>query len=67
MVFVPDLKITVPVGVPDVEGVTVAVKVTDWPAEDGLSDDINEVLVAAFVTTWDTGDDGLVASFASPL
>lgn len=66
-VFVPDLKITEPVGVPDVEDVTVAMKLTGWPLEDGFSDEINEVLVSAFVTTWDTADDVLVASLASPL
>jgi hypothetical protein len=66
-VFVPDLKITVPVGVPDVEDVTVAVKVTGSPVGDGFSDDVNEVVVPAFVTTWDIGGDVLVALFPSPL
>jgi hypothetical protein len=40
---VPSRKVTVPVGVP-VAGATaetVAVKVTDWPGSDGLTEDVS--------------------------
>jgi hypothetical protein len=65
--FVPDLKVTEPVGVPDVEDITVAVKVTAVPPADGFTDEVNAVLVAALVTVWDIAGDVLVVSFASPL
>jgi hypothetical protein len=41
-VVLPSLKVTVPVGVPP-ETVTVAVNVTDWPTEEGLTDDVRDV------------------------
>jgi len=66
-VFVPNLNVTDPVGVPVVEDVTVAVKVTDWPVIDGFGDAVSVMLVAAFVTTWDIAVDVLAALFASPL
>ena len=50
---VPSRKFTVPVGVP-VPGeatVTVAVKVTAWPGDDGLGDEVRVVLVLALLTT----------------
>ncbi len=48
-VLVPSRNVTVPVGVPVPGGftVTVAVKVTDWPKTDGLTDDVSVVVVAA--------------------
>jgi hypothetical protein len=56
-VIVPFLKVTVPVGVPDVEEFTVAVNVTLWPTPEGLTDDTTDVEVAAFFTTSvNTGD-----------
>jgi len=51
---VPSKKETVPVGVPapGALGVTVAVKVTDWPKTDGLGLMDREVAVAAWSTLW---------------
>ena len=40
----PSLKVIVPVAA---LGVTVAVKVTDWPTVDGLSEDVTEEAVVA--------------------
>src|SRR5215210_3757024 len=43
----PSRKVTVPVGVPEPDvGVTVVVKVTDWPAVDGLGVALRDVEVA---------------------
>ena len=44
-VVAPSLNVTVPVGVPVPEDVTVAVNVTDCPEIDGFSDDDNNVEV----------------------
>jgi hypothetical protein len=63
----PDLNVTDPVGVPVVEDVTVAVKVTACPTDDGFCDDANAVFVAALFTVCNIADDVLPASFASPL
>jgi hypothetical protein len=41
-VALPSRKLTVPVAV---EGVTVAVKVTDWPGTDGLRLDVRDTVV----------------------
>jgi hypothetical protein len=41
------VNVTVPVGVPPNCGVTLAVKVTDWPTSDGLGDAAREIVVAA--------------------
>jgi hypothetical protein len=59
--FVPDLKVTDPVGTPDVLDVTVAVNVTDWPTVDGFCEDVNDKLVAALFTTCDRAGDVLEA------
>ena len=48
-VLLPSLKVAVPVGVPP-EPVTVAVKVTDWPHTDGLSEEMTVVEVSALLT-----------------
>ena len=64
----PSLNVTVPVGVPtpgDV-AVTVAVKVTDWPNTDGLTDEPSAVVVASLLTTWLVAVDVLARSFVSP-
>jgi hypothetical protein len=66
-ILVPDLKVTDPVGTPDVLDVTVAVNVTDWPTVDGFSEEVKAVFVAAFPTTWEIAGDVLVALLASPL
>ena len=54
-VVVPSLKVTVPVGVPtprcDSE-VTWAVKVTDWPKTEGLTEEVTVVLLLAWFTVW---------------
>lgn len=43
---VPLKNVTMPVGVPPAELVTVAVNVTDCPATDGLSDEVMAVALA---------------------
>jgi hypothetical protein len=48
--LVPSLKVTIPVGVPEVAGLTVAVKVTAWPNTDGFAEETTDVEVAALFT-----------------
>src|SRR5262249_42862678 len=50
----PSLKVTVPDGVPlpGLVTLTVAVKVTDWPQTEGLTDDVTFADVSALLTTW---------------
>jgi hypothetical protein len=50
----PSMKVTVPVRVPlpGATGLTVAVKVTDWPETDGLADELTDVDVSALFTVW---------------
>jgi len=60
----PSLKVTFPVGCPPLE-LTLAVKVTDWPNVDGLSDEV-KVVVVENLTVCVKGDDALVAKFVSP-
>ena len=62
-VVVPFLKVTVPVGVAPVDGVTVAVKVTDAPEVDGFTDEVRVVVVGEGLTTWINGAETLEASF----
>ena len=51
-VTVPFLKVIVPVGTPDVPGVTLAVNVTDVPCVDGFKELVTMVVVgAAFVVS----------------
>jgi hypothetical protein len=47
---VPSLKVTVPVGVPEVAAFTVVVNFTFCPTVDGLGGDANAVEVAALFT-----------------
>src|SRR5260221_12781160 len=49
----PSLKLTVPVGTPapGATAATVAVSVTGWPAQEGLSEEASVVAVAALLTT----------------
>src|SRR3954449_415759 len=49
-VLAPSLNVTVPAFTVALE-VTVAVKVTDWPKVDGLTDEVNAVVVGAAVLT----------------
>jgi hypothetical protein len=48
---------TGPVGVPEpgAFGATVAVKLTDWPAADGLAEEDTDVVVSAWLTSWGRG------------
>lgn len=46
---VPFLNVTVPVGVPDKVGVTVAVKVTDLPTAAGFKDDSKLVVLVEII------------------
>jgi hypothetical protein len=64
---VPSLNVADPVGVPEVEGFTVAVNVTAAPCLDGFSDDTTVVEVAALVTTTVSTGDVLPVKFASLL
>src|SRR5260370_17820501 len=48
MLLAPSKKVTVPVAVP---GVTGAVKVTDWPERDGLTEEMTAVEVLFFTVT----------------
>jgi hypothetical protein len=66
--LVPSLNVTVPVGVP-VPGevaVTVAVRVTDWPDTEGLTDDARTVPLLALVTVCVTTPEVLVLKLLSP-
>src|ERR1700680_3425296 len=60
------LKVTIPVGVPEVAAVTVAVNVTAWPNVDGFSEDTTAVDVACWFTTCDNTGEVLPPKFASP-
>ena len=65
----PSRKFTVPVMVPAVCDVTVAVNITDWPALDGFCEDANTVLVVAkepVFTVCKMPEDVLGAKLASP-
>ncbi len=67
----PSLNVTVPVGVPLAggTGVTVAVKVTDWPNTDGLVEELRLVVVGGALTVCVNGDPvlSLLVKFESPL
>ncbi len=67
-VFVPFLKVTVPVGtaVPGALVTTVAVKVTDWLWFEGLREEVTDVLVASLFTVWVKAEDVLVLKLALP-
>ena len=49
---------TVPVGVPapGATALTVAVKLTDWPKTEGLTEEATVVVVLAGLTTWVRGE-----------
>src|SRR5439155_22484695 len=65
----PSLKVSVPLGVPapGATAVTVAVKVTGWPAPTGLGEEESVVVVAAWFTTWLSMAELLEANVVSPL
>src|SRR5437867_2951274 len=50
-VLLPSRKVRVPVGVPapGATAATVAVKVTDWPRPDGLSEEVTAVVLLAWL------------------
>ena len=60
------LKVTVSPAVEKPLQVTVALKVTDWPAVDGLTLDIRAVLVVTVVTTWARTGEVDAPQLASP-
>lgn len=63
MVTAPSLNVTVPVAV---DGETAAVNPTLELKAEGLADDVRDVVVAAWLTTWLCGDDVLVNRLVSP-
>lgn len=65
---VPSRKVTVPVRVPAVVLLTLAVKVTDWPTIIVAAEVVRVVVVAAtgLLTVWTSAADALVAKFPSP-
>ena len=69
MLTPPSWKVTVPVGVPEPGGlaVTVAVKVTLWPATEGLTEELSAVVVASWLMVWVSVAEVLVRKLASPL
>src|SRR5712691_238329 len=64
---VPSLKVTVPVGVPVVAGVTVAVKVTDCPETDGFAEEAPCVEMPPLLTVCARGADMRVLKLLYPL
>ena len=63
--FAPSKNETLPSGVPD-DAVTVAVKVTPWPYDDGLSDVPSVVEVLRCPTLCESADEALLRKPASP-
>lgn len=67
IVCVPlSVRTTVPVGTPEVEGVTMAVMVTDCPGADGSTEEAMDVVVASIATVCAIADEVLVSKFESP-
>ena len=62
----PSMKVTVPVAVPAVAGVTVAVRVRDCPTVDGFREEATSLVVAAASVTSETAADVLVMKSAFP-
>jgi len=65
------MKVTVPLGppaavVPGAFTVTVAVKVTDCPDDDGLDEEETVMLVLAWLTVWVKAAEVLVVKLLSP-
>lgn len=63
----PSRKVTVPVGIPAVGLATVALKVTGWPATQGLNDEVSVTVVGMLLTTSVNAADVLEPKFVSPL
>src|SRR5262245_29092944 len=68
-VVAPSLNVTVPVGTPPpgATAVCVAVRVTDWPNTDGLTEEATEVVVDAWLTVCVRLLELLAAKLALPL
>ena len=68
-VFVPSLNVTLPAGtaVPGALATTVAVKVTDWPCLEGLSDEVTELVVPSLLTVCVKAEEVLGLKLALPL
>jgi hypothetical protein len=64
--MLPSMNVTAPVGVV-VSEVTMAVKVTVWPLNDGFTDDFTVVALVVWVTVCDRAADVLFAVSESPL
>ena len=66
--IVPSLKVTVPLGVPEVAGLTVAVNVTDCPDTEGFAEETSVVDVAAALPlmVWVSTGEVLPVKLASP-
>jgi hypothetical protein len=62
-VVLPSIKVTVPDAV---DGVTVAVKVTEEPYVDGFADEASVTVVFALLTDCVSADEVLVLSLVSP-
>jgi hypothetical protein len=67
-VVAPSLKVTVPVGIPEpgALAVTVAVKVTDCPNEEGFALEVRAVVVGSLFTVWVRMVEVLVLKLPSP-
>jgi hypothetical protein len=65
-VVAPFLKVTVPFGAGPVDGVTVAVNLTDCPEVDGLTEEVRVVVVGEGFTTCERADEMLAESFVLP-
>src|ERR1041385_9071363 len=61
--LVPSLKVAVPVGrpAPGARAVKVAVKMTGWPATDGLTEEATVLVVLALLTVWGGGEGDRLA------
>jgi hypothetical protein len=68
MLVEPSMKVTLPVGVPapGATAVMVSVKVTDWPGEEGLTDEVSVDFVEAGFTVSDSAVEELTAKLVSP-
>ena len=66
--IVPSLNVTVPLGVPEVAGLTVAVNVTVCPDTEGFADETSVVDVAAALPlmVWVSTGEVLPVKLASP-
>ncbi len=66
--IVPFLKVTVPLGVPEVAGLTVAVNVTDCPDTEGFTEEttVVDVATAMPLMVWVSTGEVLPVKLASP-